>query len=87
MSVIFHPTIDRLLVTLEPEPEMSQVIQVQKKYAGLCRWGTVTAIGPEVRDVKPGQRVLCNIIAGVEMAQGMLIDEDAVWAHEHQSHE
>jgi hypothetical protein len=87
MAIVFSPLTNRLLVTLEPEPEMSTVIAVQKKYAGLCRWGTVTAIGPEVRDVKPGQRVLCNIIAGVEMAQGMLISEDAVWAHEHQSHE
>jgi co-chaperonin GroES (HSP10) len=77
----FTPLTNRLLVTLEPEPEMSSVIAVQKKHAGLCRWGTVTAIGPEVRDTAIGQRVLCSIVAGVELAQGMLLSEDAVLAY------
>ena len=78
MSVEFQPLISNVLIKVEPEPELSSVIAVQRSLEGLCRYGTVLAIGPEVRDVKVGQRVLASITAGVEMAQGTLIAETAI---------
>ena len=67
------PLTDHLLLTLEPEPEMSSIIAVQKATEGLARFGTIQAIGPEVRDLKPGMRVLASITAGVEMPQESVV--------------
>jgi hypothetical protein len=78
MSVSFQPLLNGLLLTLEPEPEQSSIIQVQKSLVDLVRYGEITAIGPEVRDLKVGQRVLASVTAGVELAAGMLIPETAV---------
>jgi hypothetical protein len=80
----FYPLTNHILLTLEPEPEMSSVIDVQRSHEGLARFGEVTAIGPEVRDVKVGQRVLVSITASVEMPFGHLISEEAILGVEHQ---
>ena len=82
-QIVFEPLVNHLLLTLEPEPPQSTLIDVQKSTEGLARFGEVTAVGPEVRDVKVGQRVLASITAGVEMASGVLISEDAVLGIEH----
>lgn len=79
----FTPLGANLIVKLEPEPELSSVIAVQRSVQDLCRFGEVLAIGPEVRDAKVGQRVLASITAGVEMAGGILINEQAVVAYVH----
>jgi hypothetical protein len=84
VSISFQPLVNQLLLTLEPEPPQSAIIDVQRATEGLARFGEVTAIGPEVRDVKVGQRVLASITAGVEMPSGMLISEEAVLGIEHQ---
>ena len=76
--IVFQPLVNQLLLTLEPEPEMSSIIHVQKALVDLVRYGEITAIGPEVRDLKVGQRVLASVTAGVEMADGVLIPETAV---------
>lgn len=75
----FNPLCDNLLLVLEPEPEMSSIIAVQKQTQGLARFGEVSAIGPDVRDVVVGQRVLASITAGVEIQEGVvMIREHAV---------
>jgi co-chaperonin GroES (HSP10) len=78
VPIEFQPLVSNLIVRLQPEPEVSTVIQVQKSTEGLCRYGEVIAIGPEVRDIKVGQTVLASVTAGVEMADGMLLSESAV---------
>ena len=78
MSVEFQPLIANVLIRVEPEPELSRVIAVQRSLEGLCRYGEILATGPEVRDVKVGQRVIASITAGTEMAQGTLIPETAI---------
>ena len=78
MTINFQPLVNNLLLTLEPEPEMSSIIHVQKALVDLVRYGEITAIGPEVRDLKVGQRVLASVTAGVELAEGVLIPETAV---------
>ena len=79
MPVVMSPLTNHLLVALEPDVEPSKIIAVQKATEGLARFGTVTAVGPEVRDVKPGQRILASITAGVELGERVvMISEGAV---------
>jgi hypothetical protein len=79
MTVTLHPLGANLLLRIEPEPEPSAVIAVQRRTEGLARFGTVTDIGPEVREVQVGQRILASITAGVELERGVvMIHEDAV---------
>lgn len=76
-----QPLLNQLLIELEPEPAPSSIIAVQRSTEGLARFGKVLAIGPEVRDVQVGQRVMASITAGVEMpGRGILISESAVLA-------
>lgn len=83
--ISLEPLTNHLTLVLEPDPEMSRVIAVQRAHEGLARFGRVQAVGPEVRDVKAGQRVLASITAGVELAGGVvMIGEDAVLGIEHQ---
>lgn len=79
MPVTLTPLTDCLLMRIEPEPELSSVIAVQKATEGLARFGVVQAIGPEVRDVDVGQRILASITAGVELQDGVvMVRETAV---------
>jgi NADPH:quinone reductase-like Zn-dependent oxidoreductase len=85
MPIVMSPLTNYLLVALEPDVEQSKVIQVVRHVEGLARFGTVTAVGPEVRDVKPGQRVLASITAGVELGERVvMIAESAVLGHVHE---
>jgi hypothetical protein len=81
VTVKFQPLTDHLLLTLEPEPELSGVIAVQRSLVGLTRFATVVSVGPEVRDSKPGDRVLASITAGTELPWGMLVSEQAILSH------
>lgn len=84
MSVTFAPLTNHLLLALEPEPERSSIIAVQRGVEDLTRFGRITAIGPEVRDLRVGQRVLASITAGVEIQeQVVMITEDVVLGIEH----
>lgn len=81
MSVVFKPLMNNLLLRLEPEPERSPIIHVQKATQDLVRFGEVLTTGPEVRDIRQGQRVLASITAGVELQENVLmIAETAVYA-------
>jgi Zn-dependent alcohol dehydrogenase len=84
VSISFQPLVNHLLITVEPEPPQSTIIDVQRSHEGLARFGEVTAVGPEVRDVKVGQRVLASITAGVDIPSGTLIPEEAVLGIVHQ---
>jgi co-chaperonin GroES (HSP10) len=77
MTVTFTPLLNHVLLRLEAEPEASSIIAVQKSVEGLTRFGTVTAVGPEVRDVKVGQRVLASITAGVEIQSKVIMVAEA----------
>jgi co-chaperonin GroES (HSP10) len=77
MSVALQPLIANILIKLEPEPPASAILEVQQREK-LCRFGEVVAIGPEVRDIKVGQRVLASVTAGVELDTGILIAEESV---------
>jgi NADPH:quinone reductase-like Zn-dependent oxidoreductase len=76
--ISFTPLIDNLVIELEPEPELSSLIKVQRAVRDMARYGIVVAVGPEVRDVKLGQRVLASITAGVEIPSGVLVSEQNV---------
>jgi hypothetical protein len=78
-GVAFVPLRNGVLIALEPMPEQSQIIAVQKAHEDLVRYGTVEAVGPEVKDARVGQRVLASITAGVEVPGGLhLIQETAI---------
>jgi hypothetical protein len=79
VSIEFQPLVSNLIVRLQPEPELSSTIKVQRSTEGLCRYGEILAIGPEVRDLKVGQTVLASIAPGSDMPGiGVLIPETAV---------
>jgi co-chaperonin GroES (HSP10) len=78
VPIDFQPLVSNLIVRLQPEPELSSTIKVQRSTEGLCRYGEVLAVGPEVRDLKVGQTVLASVTAGVELSDGVLISENAV---------
>jgi co-chaperonin GroES (HSP10) len=78
-GVELEPLTNHLLLVLEPEPEKSKTIVLANQLEGLARFGKITAIGPEVRDLKVGMRVLASITAGVEVQAGVvMIAEGAV---------
>ena len=83
-AVVLAPLTNHVLLRLEPEPERSTIIHVQKATVDLARFGKITATGPEVRDVKVGHRVLASITAGVELSEGVvMVKESAVLGIEH----
>lgn len=81
MTVTLAPVRDQVLVTLEPEPEASQIVATVKAASDRLRWAVVRAVGPEVRDVRVGRRVLLSILAGVEVAGGFLVPEASIVAY------
>lgn len=84
MSVVLNPLKNNLLFELEPEPELSQTITVVKAVEGLARFGRVLRVGPEVREIKEGMRVLASITAGICLKDNIhMIAEDAVLAIQH----
>jgi hypothetical protein len=79
VTVTLSPMTHHLLLVLEPEPEKSKTIVLAGQLEGLARFGKVISIGPEVRDIKVGMRVLASITAGVEVQAGVvMIAEGAV---------
>ena len=85
MSVTLQPLLNHVTLRLEPEPEKSKIIAVQSAYESLARFGVVEAVGPEVRDVKVGMRVLASVTAGVQLDDGLtMIPEDSVLAFQHE---
>lgn len=78
MPVTFQPLRNGVLLDLEPDPEPSKVIAIAGGTEKLVKFATVVAVGPEVRDAKVGQRVLCSITASQEILGHHLIQEPAI---------
>jgi co-chaperonin GroES (HSP10) len=84
MTVTLDPLTNHLLLALEPEAAKSKTIVLAGQLEGLARFGKVVSIGPEVRDVKVGQRVMASITAGVEVGPGVvMVTETNVLGVEH----
>ena len=81
MPVSFTPLTNHLLIELEPQPRRSQIIEEPMERAKLTRFAKVLSVGPEVRDVKPGDRIIASITAGQELPWGHLISESAVLSY------
>ena len=75
-----HPCGNRVLVTLMPDPPRSDLLVVITSPSRAQR-AKVVAIGPEVRDVKPGELVLVSRLAGQEVGDKVLMPEGSVLAH------
>jgi co-chaperonin GroES (HSP10) len=83
-QVVFTPLLNHVLLRIEAEPEASSIIAVQKSVEGLTRFGTVTAVGPECREIRIGMRVLASITAGVELPGGIMVTEQAILGIAHE---
>ncbi len=82
MGVTFEPLGRQVLLTREPEPEASTILTVIRK-EGFAVYYRVVAVGPEVRDVKAGDRVLASSMAGLDLDLGepqVLMTELAILA-------
>lgn len=77
-----EPLGNLLVVTLEPlHDEQAGRITVVHVEAMPQQVALVHAVGPEVRDVRPGQRVLISKLQGVAFGDQLLIPEGAVLAY------
>lgn len=74
MQVI--PLRDMLLV--EPEAPASRGLLTVIRPERAAKTVTVKAVGPEVREVKVGQRVIVNTIAGTQVGGAWLVSQRAV---------
>lgn len=82
--MIFEPLTNFVVIELEDESEtLPGLITVVGTLEPRVRYGTVLVAGPDCREVRRGQRVLCSITAGVELPDhnAMLIRESAILAH------
>lgn len=79
----FTPLKNFVVIELEQEAITNQgLIQLVGGTEPLVRYAKVLTTGPEVRDLRAGQRVLASITAGVELSdQGhVVIPQDAILA-------
>ena len=83
MSVTFSPFGTQILAT-RAEPPKKQSALIQLEGDGLAAYYDVVAVGPEVRDVRKGQRIVASRMAGqdLELSSGphVLLSEAAVMA-------
>ncbi len=73
MSVQFIPFMSNMIIQLEPTPPRSKILAMPGQMEDMARFATVVSIGPEVRDIKKGQRILASITAGVELQAGVVM--------------
>ena len=66
-----------LLVRLRPTAPRSQSLVVITAERA-AKQATVEAIGPEVRDVRVGDVVIINAVAGMAVGDSLLVPETAV---------
>lgn len=81
---VFTPLKNFVVLELEDETEnlpSPGVIVLVGGTEPRVRYAKVLTVGPEVRDLRPGQRVLASITAGVELAQDhLVVPQDAILA-------
>ena len=75
------PLRNLVLVTLDATPERSVgslvLVELERQPS---TWGTVNAVGPEVRDVEVGARYVVSRLQGIEVDGRVLLPELAVLA-------
>lgn len=79
MSVTLEPLGNRLIVRLRPTAQKGLILRVQNEET--ARAADVLSIGPEVRDVKTGQGVLIQALAGQLVGDDILIGESSILAY------
>ena len=73
------PMRDYLLVRLLPEPPKSERLIVFSSPAR-AQPAEIVAVGPEVRDLTPGLKVLISRLAGQDVGDKVLLQEASVLA-------
>lgn len=77
--IALEPLQDRVLVKVRPLPEKTGSIhRVSVMRHEIAREADVIAVGPECRDVQPGQVVLLNSLAGQEVQDKLLVPESTI---------
>ena len=80
-TVSIVPVRDLLVVAPEaPKQLSSTLIEVVDLTPKNAFRGTVLAVGPEVRDVRVGQRVLFSRLQGTEVMGRIVLSESAILA-------
>lgn len=76
----FQPVRDKVCVTLLPTPERSALLVTASDDTPI-RFANITALGPEVKTLTIGQRVLVNILTGQSVGeQEVILPLSGVWA-------
>ena len=78
MSLRIQPLRNIVVVELEPEAPPPTAMLTVVRGPQLIRLARVTACGPEVQDVVPGQRVLVNTAAGTQLNGSLLVAEPTI---------
>ena len=74
------PLGDLVVVELLPEPPRSSLLVVITS-PSRSQLAKIVAIGPEVRDVQVGERVLVSRLAGQDVGDKVILQERSVLAH------
>lgn len=80
---VFTPLTNFVVLELEAETVMDPgVIMLVGGTEPRVRYAKVVSVGPEVRDMRPGRRVLASITAGVDLGDDhhIVLAEDAILA-------
>lgn len=77
----------QVLVELEPanESAVGAGLVVLRQHVPPSAWARVVAVGPEVREVVPGERVVVSRLQGIQVGTAVLLPESAVLAHAEES--
>lgn len=79
MTIRLEPLHSHLLIRLRPLPEQTgSIIRVDRNE--WAREADVLAIGPECRDVSPGDVILVSTLAGQVIGGEILVPESSVLA-------
>jgi len=78
MPLRIQPLRNIVVVELEPLDQRAQGQLTVIREAQLIRLARVTACGPEVRDLQPGQRVLINTTVATSLNGSLLVPESTV---------
>ena len=73
----------QVLVELEPalESEVGARLVVVRQHVQPSVWARVIAVGPEVREVRAGDRIVVSRLQGIQVGGNVLLPEAAVLAH------
>ncbi len=72
-AVTIAPLADYLTVRLEPIPRRSRILETVEDLHTSSRWARIQALGPRVRELQEGQRVLISVHQGIAISNCLLI--------------